>query len=333
MMGRRDFRLGQQFMRPAKATTLSVAVTLALLGSAIAQQSETISFESRQKGQPVQITAAVTWPASPGPVPALVIHHGSGGIHESHEGRYVREDVEMGVAAVVIDSFGPRGVRSTVQDQSAVTSQDFNLDALAALKALGANPRIDRSRIGIVGFSKGGTSALMAAHERQIAAAGVPAGLRYALHVPFYPACTSQYYQPRTSGAPIRILSGAADTYVGVEPCQTYANALRAAGADIDVIVFPGAAHGFDGGTRAWSDPRGENYSQCVFQERADGSWVERKSGIMAIGANGKVIPDALKSALATCRTLGVSGGPNESAAKKSMEDLKGYIRRYLLKG
>jgi hypothetical protein len=82
---------------------------------------------------------------------------------------------------------------------------------------------------------------------------------------------------------------------------------------------LPGAAHGFDSSSRAWSDPRGENYSQCVFQERADGT-------------GGKPIPDAMKSALAACRTLGVSGGPNDSAAKTSMEDLKGYIRRYLLR-
>src|SRR5262249_22144809 len=105
---------------------------------------------------------------------------------------------------------------------------------------------------------KAARSALMAAHERQIAAASVPAGLRYALHVPFYPACVTQYWQPRTSGAPIRILTGANDTYVGLEPCQTYAAALRAGGADIELIAFPGAAHGFDFGSRAWSDPRGE---------------------------------------------------------------------------
>jgi dienelactone hydrolase len=93
--------------------------------SAPAQQRETISFESRQKGRPIQITATIYWPAKQGVVPALVIHHGSGGISDDREGRYAREMVAMGVAGVVIDSFGPRGVRSTVQDQSSVTQEDF----------------------------------------------------------------------------------------------------------------------------------------------------------------------------------------------------------------
>jgi dienelactone hydrolase len=310
------------------------AAALALLtaGAAAAQQTETISFESRQKGKPVQVPATIYWPPGSGPFPALVIHHGSGGVSAAREGRYAREIVAMGVAAVVIDSFKPRGVTSTVEDQSAVTSQDFNLDALGALKALGGNSRIDRARIGITGFSKGGTSTLMAAHERQVTAAGVPAGLRYALHVPFYPSCASQYYQPKTTGAPIYMLLGGGDTYVGVEPCQTYADVLRAAGARIEVTVFPNAMHGFDGG-RAWFNAMGENYANCVYQQQANGTWVERKSGVTVISADGKPIAGAPARAAAVCRTTGVSGGVNDAAAKQSMEDLKGYVRRHLLGG
>jgi dienelactone hydrolase len=310
----------------------ATAVVLLTAGGAFAQQSETIAFESRQKGKPVEVPATISWPPGAGPVPALVIHHGSGGVSAAREGRFAREVVAMGVAAVVIDSFKPRGVTSTVEDQSLVTGADFNLDALGALRALGGNPRIDRAHIGITGFSKGGTSTLMAAHEKLVVAAGVPAGLRYALHVPFYPSCASQYYQPRTTGAPIYMLLGGADTYVGAEPCQTYAEALRAAGAHIEVTVFPGAMHGFDGG-RAWFNNRGENYANCIYQQQADGTWIERKSGVTVIGADGKPIAGAAGRASSVCRTLGVSGGVNDAAARQSMEDLKAYVRRHLLGG
>jgi dienelactone hydrolase len=311
---------------------LVAAFLLAAAGAGHAQQRETITFEGRQKGAPVQVTAEIYWPAKAGSVPALVIHHGSGGVSAEREGRYAREMVALGVAAVVIDSFKPRGVTQTVTDQSAVTGPDFNYDALAALKALGAHPRIDRAHIGITGFSKGGTSALMASHENLIAAAGVPAGLRYALHVPFYPSCSTQYRQPRTPGAPIHMLLGGADSYVGVEPCQTYAEALRAGGARIEVTVYPGAGHGFDGG-RAFFNNMGENYSQCVLQQQANGSWVERKSGITTLGSDGKPVPGAYAKAMGACRTLGVSGGGQDAAARQSMDALKTDVRRYLLGG
>lgn len=326
-----------------KSAALAVAVALLACTGVHAQQRETISFESRQKDRPVEVTAEIFWPAPsqrpatvpapiPAPVPAMVIHHGSGGVSDGRERRFAREMAAMGVAGVVIDSFRPRGVTSTVQDQSAVTERDFNLDALAVLKALGADSRIDRTRIGIMGFSKGGTSALMASHQAMLTAAGVPADLRYALHVPFYPACVTQYYRPQTTRAPIYMLLGEADTYVGHESCQAYGDALRAGGATVQVTVYPGAPHGFDGG-RPYADPRGENYAKCVFQQQADRSWVEKTSGVTVIGADGQAVPDARSKALAACRSLGVSGGPNDAAARQSMDDLKAYVRRHLLGG
>ena len=128
-------------------------------------------------------------------------------------------------------------------------------DAFAALQALAAHPRIDGRRIGITGFSKGGTVALLAAHEAR-AARALPAGLRFALHVPFYPWCGTQHYKPKMTGAPIYMLLGAADTYAGVAPCQRYAETLKAQGAPIEVVVYPGATHGFDGGRSYQCCPR-----------------------------------------------------------------------------
>src|SRR5690348_4520541 len=97
-----------------------LAALLCLLAAGVRAQQEAITFEGRHRGQPVQITARIHWPSGSGVAPAMVIHHGSGGINERREGRYARELVAMGVAAVQIDSFGPRGVRQTVVNQMAV---------------------------------------------------------------------------------------------------------------------------------------------------------------------------------------------------------------------
>src|SRR4029079_4365630 len=96
---------------------------------------------------------------------ALLIHHGSGGVSETRELRYAREIVKMGVATFVIDSFKPRGVTSTVKDQSTVTANDMLADEFAALKALAGHARIDGKRVGVMGFSHGGTAAPLAAAQ------------------------------------------------------------------------------------------------------------------------------------------------------------------------
>ena len=139
-------------------------------------------------------------------------------------------------------------------------------------------------------------------------------------------------WRDATTGAPVYMLLGGADTYVGAEPCQAYAETMRAAGGRVDVKVYPDAPHGFDGG-RPYFVATGENYSQCVLQQQANRSWVERKSGVVTIGTDGAPIPGALALALSACRTLGVSGGPSDAAARQSMDDLKGFVRRHLLGG
>ena len=110
------------------------------------------------------------------------------------------------------------------------------------------------------------------------------------------------------------------------------ARRCSAGGATVQVTVFPNAMHGFDGGA-PYADPEGENYSKCVFQQQADRSWIERSSGVMTVGADGRPIQARSPRRWPRASTLGVSGGGNDAAAKQSMDDLKGYVRRHLLGG
>jgi dienelactone hydrolase len=310
---------------------LTLLLAVAISPSMAADQREALSFSREHRGKTIKVGGNLLLPNGDAKVPAMLIHHGSGGVSADREQRYARELVQLGLATFVIDSFTPRGIRSTVQDQSTVTANEMLADAFAALQALAAHPRIDDRRIGIVGFSKGGTVALLAAHEAR-AARALPAGLRFALHVPFYPWCGTQHYKPKMTGAPIYMLLGAADTYAGVEPCQRYAEALQAQGTAIEVVIYPDAPHGFDG-RRAYEVAQGENMSRCVFLQQPDGSWTETFSGITTNDGKGQRIEAAYAKALAQCRTYGVSGGPNEAARVQSMQVLKTYVQRHLIDG
>ena len=314
---------------------LRILLVLLLAGaaspSAAQEGREVLTFARQHRGKTITVGGDLLLPAGTNKVPALLIHHGSGGVTADRERRYASELVKLGVATFVIDSFKPRGVTSTVQDQAAVTTNEMLADAFAALKALAAHPRIDGSHIGITGFSKGGSVALLAAHETR-AASALPEGLRFALHVPFYPWCGTQHYKPKMTGAPIYMLLGGADIYAGMGPCQRYAEKLKAEGAPVEVVVYPGAQHGFDGG-RVYRVARGENYSRCVFEQQPDGTWKEASSGITTNDSKGQRIEHAYRRALAECRTYGVSGGPNEAARAQSMQALKTYVQRHLIEG
>ena len=317
---------------PARAQLACALLVPSLLaaGTAAAQTREPLSMTSRWRGQPLTMTATLVLPPGTAKLPVMVLHHGSSGVSEAREFRYANELAGMGVAALVIDSFKPRNVTSTVRDQTAVTGMNMIDDATAALRALTTHTRLDAQRAGIAGFSKGGTSAWQVALEN-VVAERLPAGLRYRLHVPFYPACGAQY-RVRPTGAPIYALLGARDTYVGVEPCLAYAAKFRAAGAPIETRVYPNAGHGFDG-VRPFMDTKGENYSACIFEQQADGSWKDQKTGGTVMDRAGTPMREAYEKALSACRTLGVSGGPDDAAKQQSLADLKSYVRRHLLEG
>ncbi len=136
----------------------------------------------------VTIKAFLTLPDHvQGQVPAMVVVHGSGGVTDSREGEWARRLKEIGVAALVIDSFGPRGISETATDQSKLSFSVNVADALNALKALASDPRIDKNRIGIIGFSKGGSVALVTALE-VVRKSIITDSLMFAIHVSLYPA-------------------------------------------------------------------------------------------------------------------------------------------------
>jgi len=304
-------------------------VAMGLLASqpVAAQIKETLEFQSTSRSGPVTVKAELFLPDGTATgLPAMLIHHGSGGVSNEREYAYAREFIAMGIAAIIPDSFTPRGVKSTVADQSAVTNNDMLADAFGALKEAVKHSRLDPARIGITGFSKGGTVALQSALV-QVAERFAPNGPRFALHVPYYASCGTQYVNVKTTGVPMLVLIGGADTYVGTQPCLDYTAKIKAGGGNVETIVYPNAQHGWDGTGRNYQIANGENFSKCIYVEQADRSWVEQTSGVMTNGPGGRGIEGANQKALSVCKTLGVSGGPDAEAKAKSLEALKAAMK------
>ena len=200
----------------------------------------------RSPSPQVTVTGVLTLPAGAAKVPAMVIAHGSGGVSEAREGRWTSRLTEIGIAAFYVDSFGPRGIKDTVADQSQLSPAANVADALAALRLLATHPRIDAQRIGVMGFSRGGGVSIYTALE-PIRSSVIDGPLRFAVHVPFYPPCNTLYTSERITGAPIRFMLAGADDYTPASQCQRYVDWFSSKGAQADSILYEGAQHGFDG--------------------------------------------------------------------------------------
>lgn len=295
------------------------------VAAAPAWAGEKLSFPRQFKGDEIVVSGELLLPPGAGPFPAMVAVHGSGGVNKDLKKHYATALNAAGIAAYFPDSFGPRGVTRTVEDQSAVTVRDMIGDAYGALRALAKDSRIKADRIGVMGFSKGGTVTVQSAIAR-VRKRTAEGDETFAVHVAFYPGCGSQFREPATTGRPLLVMVGAKDTYTGTENCVAYVDAIKKAGGDVRLIVYPEAEHGWDG-TTFWKNPRGENYRRCLFAENADGTWTERTSGVQTNDARGRPIPGAAGKAMATCRTLGVEGAAHGETKAQSLKELLDFIR------
>lgn len=211
---------------------------------------------------PMTLAGFVWGPAPDTSRGVVVLVHGSGGLGDHPVGHYARAFAAAGFTAYALDAFTPRGVTSTVEDQSAVTSAQMARDALNARRMLVARGYA-ASRFAVMGFSKGGSAALIAADRTFLP----DEQERFQAALPWYPACNAQPRHPKPA-TPVFIGIGEKDDYVALQPCEDLAAAYRAAGGTITIKVYPGAAHAFDGhpnNTRMIRLAAAQNFSECAW--------------------------------------------------------------------
>ncbi len=128
-------------------------------------RSENVAFANREAG--VTLAGTLTCPQGEAPFAAAVLISGSG--------RQDRNETVMGHrpflvladhltrSGIAVLRYDDRGVASSTGDFGTATSEDFALDALAAVHFLQSRPEIDARRIGLIGHSEGGLIAPMVA--------------------------------------------------------------------------------------------------------------------------------------------------------------------------
>jgi dienelactone hydrolase len=189
---------------------------------------------------PGPIPAVLALPEGTGPFPAVIVLHGCDGRSASQQ-VWAQRLNGWGYAALLPDSFAPRGVSDVCApaSQPMVTPQDRAGDVLSAALWLRGQPAIDGTRIGVLGLSHGGVTAVWVTQRRYDR---LYPGLLKA-SVDYYGPC----WAPRTHGTvPLLALAGDDDTWgFPALSCREFAGKLRP-GQVFEVHTYPGAVHAFD---------------------------------------------------------------------------------------
>ena len=242
-------------------TRYGFAMTAVLLTlSAGSATVKTREIEYRQ-GETV-LQGFIAWDdAAPGKRPGVLVVHEWWG-HNEHARNQARRLAEAGYVGFALDMYGKGKVTTHPQDAQAFVSEVTKDPAVlaarfnAALEQLKRDPHVDTGRIAAIGYCFGGAVVL------DMARAGAPLAAVATFHGAL---ATKTPAQPGKIKARILVLAGGADPFVPPEQIEGFKREMQAAGARFEVIVYPGAKHGF-------TNPNAGQYGmpQLAYDAQAD---------------------------------------------------------------
>ena len=148
-----------------------------------------------------------------------------------------------GYAALLIDSFGPRGFPNVCNQGLLVPPETQARDAFDGAAYLRASPQVRAQRVGVIGFSHGGWAVLKVVLAGLVRRPNEPA---FAAAVAFYPGCDPRDPPGRPLETDTLILIGDADDWTPAARCAKWRNAVQTHGHVLQMKTYPAARHGFD---------------------------------------------------------------------------------------
>lgn len=260
---RRSFLLGMS------SSYLLMSAPTVLAGRSASDLPETVSFPSLD-GR-TTLVGYLFKPKSnrPGKPPAMVLLHGRAGPYSSlANGNYSAATLskrhmmwgefwsQHGGLALLVDSFGPRGFAKGFSagnyddrppEVNEVTVRP--LDAYGALQFLASKrDSVDAMRIGLQGWSNGGSAVLATMATSTLNSVGLSPSAAFRAGLAFYPGCglDNKFRRGYTPYGPVSIFIGTADEEVSPQKCETLVQDSRHSGNDINITLYPDATHDFD---------------------------------------------------------------------------------------
>ena len=192
-------------------------------------------------------------PEGEGPFPAVVLAHGCSGTERNTPHQTVWRGLNQhaaflnrnGFVTLILDSFGPRGITDGCHRPQSYYPVQMR-DAHDAADFLTTLEFVDKERIGLVGLSLGGGTALRLAQQVSVDDRTDANRATFSAFVAYYPYCDVQFSY--SLARPVLVMVGSEDNWTPAHLCISFhANAEKSnPGQVLQLVVYPAAHHSFD---------------------------------------------------------------------------------------
>ena len=226
------------------AAALLIGAAAACAPASSQSSASVVEFEN-PLASPMPLQGYLRQPNGAGPSAAVVLLHGCNGSWGRLDEGWGKRIAAWGYVTLTVDSFGPRGIKSTC---SSGAPTDLALDAYRALSFLVRQRFVDSTRVAVLGFSQGGWLALTSIEHGAIEQNSQD---KFRAAAAFYPNCLGS---KGNMTVPTLILIGELDDWTLAQECRNMVNGRddwgisrqSGQGVAVRLIVYPGAYHAFD---------------------------------------------------------------------------------------
>ncbi|SFC62064.1 dienelactone hydrolase family protein [Tropicimonas isoalkanivorans] len=207
-------------------------------------------------------TYRLTTPRGEGPFPTALLFSGCDGPRDNLE-TWAQALAEAEWASLIVDSHSPRGLTEferwrLVCMGQILTGEERAGDVAVALADARRMPKVDPSRLALIGASHGGWAVLEYLssadhHDVPPTLTAWPLGAKpldgVAAVLALYPYCGELAQAPRrgwSSDIPVMLLLAQGDTITNEQPCLRMVRQAARNGLPVETHVYSGVTHGFD---------------------------------------------------------------------------------------
>ena len=194
------------------------------------------------------------------------------------------------------------------------------------MKSLSQDRRIDPKRIAILGWANGGSAILTAAIDELRTIYAGP-DLRFAAIVPIQAWCGVAVVGKSDPHTPILILHGGKDDFLPPQACQSVGGDARAAGAEVNIVIYPEAAHNWDGPVAMRFIPNWPSVKDCLMVTDLRTMTVRMGNGVTASAEERSALMQ-MSDYMHSCISQGQTEGRVESVRAKALADVKAFLKK-----
>ncbi len=261
-----------------------------------------------------------------GPVPVVVLFNCGNTMVKDKEGVHAAAFHKEGYGVMIVNSLAARAPGRDLDSEVFRFRYASMVDVFETLKLLASDSRIDPKRVAVMGWTNGGSAILGAAIET-LRVKYLGPDLKYAAIIPISPYCGIATLGAHYDPTPILSFHGQKDDFMPLKPCQFLEQEAKGRGANVEMVVYPGAYHNWEMPFPIHVDKTQNSIGECYMVTDLEQKGLRLGNG-HTIEPGSPNARETVGQYAKTCLVHGITEGKDSSSRSDEYDRIKTFLQK-----